>query len=277
MKTIVHLSDLHFGRVDEAVRIGLEAAVRQVAPDLVVVSGDLTQRAKVLEFAEARRFLDRLSFPKIVVPGNHDVPLYDVFRRFLRPLSRYRRIISDDLEPFYADAEIAVAGINTARSATFKNGRINEAQLARLTKRFAALAPEMTRIVVVHHPFAHAATKDERDIVGRAALALDAFSNSRVDIILAGHLHSAQVGASSERYDIDGYSALLIQAGTATSTRRRGEANSFNVIRIARPHVELDCRTWKEGEGFVATSRERFEFGGRGWAKAPQSDRVTLQ
>jgi 3',5'-cyclic AMP phosphodiesterase CpdA len=277
VKTIVHLSDLHFGTVDESVRIGLEAAVRQAAPDLVVVSGDLTQRAKVREFVQARRFLDALTAPTLVVPGNHDVPLYDVFRRFLRPLTRYRRIVTDDLEPFYADSEIAVAGLNTARSATFKNGRINERQLARLAERFAALAPGTTRIVVVHHPFGHAATKDERDIVGRAALAVDAFSKSRIDIILAGHLHAAHVGASSERYDIEGYAALLIQAGTATSTRRRGEANSFNVIRIARPHVELDCRIWKDGEGFVGTVRERFEFAVGGWKKAPHLDGVRLQ
>ncbi len=277
MKTIVHLSDLHFGTVDDAVRIGLEAAVRQATPDLVVVSGDLTQRAKVREFLQARRFLDALPAPTLVVPGNHDVPLYDVFRRFLRPLTRYRRIITDDLEPFYADTEIAVAGLNTARSATFKNGRINEGQLARMAERFAALSPETTRIVVVHHPFGHAATMDERDIVGRAALAVDAFSRSRIDIVLAGHLHSAHAGASSERYDIDGYAALLIQAGTATSTRRRGEANSFNVLRIARPHVELDCRTWKGNEGFVSTARERFEFAAGGWTKAPHLDGVRLQ
>ena len=277
MKTIVHLSDLHFGTVDEAVRAGLEAAVRQAAPDLVVVSGDLTQRARVREFSQARRFLDSLPAPTIVVPGNHDVPLYDVFRRFLRPLTRYRRIITDDLEPFYADAEIAVAGINTARSSTFKNGRINEGQLARLAERFAALAPETTRIVVVHHPFGHAATKHERDIVGRATLAVEAFSKSRIDIVLAGHLHAAHVGASSERYDIEGYAALLIQAGTATSTRRRGEANSFNIIRIARPHVELDRRTWKDSEGFVGVAREKFEFGVRGWAKAPHLDGIRLQ
>jgi 3',5'-cyclic AMP phosphodiesterase CpdA len=271
VKTIVHLSDLHFGRVDEAVRIGLEAAVTQAAPDLVVVSGDLTQRARVTEFLQARRFLDSLPAPTIVVPGNHDVPLYDVFRRFLRPLTRYRRIVSDDLEPFYVDAEIAVAGINTARSSTFKNGRINERQLVRMTERFAALAPEITRIVVVHHPFGHAGTKNERDIVGRAGLAFDAFSKSRIDMILAGHLHAAHASPSSERYDIDGYAALLIQAGTATSTRRRGEANSFNVIRIERPHAELDCRTWKDTEGFVSAVREKFEFGVRGWAKSPSS------
>lgn len=277
MKTIVHLSDLHFGTVDEAVRIGLEAAVRQAAPDLVVVSGDLTQRARVHEFSQARRFLDALPAPTLVVPGNHDVPLYDVFRRFLRPLTRYRRIISDDLEPFFADAEIAVAGLNTARSSTFKNGRINEGQLARMAERFAALPPGTTRIVVVHHPFGHAATTDERDIVGRAALAVDAFSRSRIDLVLAGHLHSAHIGASSERYDIDGYAALLIQAGTATSTRRRGEANSFNVIRIARPHVEVDCRTWKDNEGFVSTARERFEFAAGGWTKAAHFDDVRLQ
>ena len=113
--------------------------VAQLKPDLVVVSGDLTQRARIEQFKEARRFLDSLPSPQIVVPGNHDVPLYDVLSRFARPLARYRRYITEDLEPFYADDEIAVLGLNTARSLTIKGGRINEAQFARARGRLCPL------------------------------------------------------------------------------------------------------------------------------------------
>jgi 3',5'-cyclic AMP phosphodiesterase CpdA len=136
MRTIVHLSDLHFGRVDQALVEPLIETVNALAPDLVAVSGDLTQRARTAQFVEARAFLDALPAPRIVVPGHHDVPLYNPVARFLGGLLKYRRYISDDLAPFYRDREIAVLGLNTARSLTFKNGRINRKQLRILRARF---------------------------------------------------------------------------------------------------------------------------------------------
>src|ERR1039457_1070109 len=124
MRTNAHLSDPHFGRIERATVQDLIASVTEAKPDIVVVSGDLTQRAKEREFQEARQFLQALPSPQIVVPGNHDVPLYNVLARALKPFRNYQRYISEDLEPFYSDDEIAIAGINTARSLTFKNGRI---------------------------------------------------------------------------------------------------------------------------------------------------------
>src|SRR4030095_274047 len=132
MRTIVHLSDLHFGRIDPAVVAPLIETIRQIKPDLVAVSGDLTQRARSHQFEEARAFLDELPKPQIVVPGNHDVPLHNVFARFLEPLTKYRRYITDDLQPVYEDEEVAIVGVNTARSLVFKGGRINESQVSRL-------------------------------------------------------------------------------------------------------------------------------------------------
>src|SRR5688572_20358063 len=129
MRTIVHLSDIHFGRVDDTTVQPLVNAVKAVDPHLVVVSGDLTQRARESQFEEAKEFLDKLPDPQIVVPGNHDVPLYNLFARFLAPLDNYRKIINDDTEPVYQDEEMVVAGVNTARSLTWKNGRINEEQV----------------------------------------------------------------------------------------------------------------------------------------------------
>ena len=119
----------------------------------MAVSGDLTQRAHIEQFLEARNFLDAIPFPKIVVAGNHDVPLYNVFARLFRMLDKFRRFISEDLEPFYVDNEIAVSGVNTARALTGKNGRINRQQLQRLRARFATVLPTHVKIVVTHHPF----------------------------------------------------------------------------------------------------------------------------
>jgi len=134
MRTIVHLSDLHFGRLDRRVVAPLVAAIGAIAPDLVAVSGDFTQRARASQFVEARDFLATLPWPRLVVPGNHDVPLFDVARRFLRPLARYRQFIADDVEPVFIDAEIAALGLNSARSLTFGRGRLNADQIRKATE-----------------------------------------------------------------------------------------------------------------------------------------------
>src|ERR1700675_617851 len=135
MRTLAHLSEPHFGRIERATVRALIATVTEARPDIVVVSGDLTQRAKQREFQEASEFLDALPSPQIVVPGNHDVPLYNILARALKPLRNYQRYISNELEPFYCDDEIAIIGVNTARSLTLKNGRISHQQVVRRCAR----------------------------------------------------------------------------------------------------------------------------------------------
>src|SRR5471032_2296443 len=176
MRTIVHLSDLHFGRVDEALLAPLRQLVNALAPDVLVVSGDLTQRARREEFQAARAFLDTLPGPQIVVPGNHDIPLYNVARRFLTPLLHYQRYVTLDLAPRYVDEEIAVLGINTARSLTFKDGRINGAQIAQIRQRLGQADPHLTRIIVTHHPFDLPEASDADKLVNRAPEAMAAFA-----------------------------------------------------------------------------------------------------
>ncbi|MEP6565079.1 MAG: metallophosphoesterase [Mesorhizobium sp.] len=266
MKTIVHLSDLHFGTADSQIVEAVGAEVRAIKPDLLVVSGDLTQRARKAEFSQARAFLDSLRAPKIVVPGNHDVPLFNIFARALTPLERYRRYIDVDTDPFYSDSEMAVVGINTARSFTVKDGRINANQLAAMTARFAGLADEVTRVVVTHHPFEGRNLDHDNGVVGRAEMAMEAFSRCRVDIILSGHHHLHHANSSTVRYAKEQYGTLLIQAGTAVSTRRREAANSFNVIRIDRPEIRLECRVWQpERERFGTSAEYFFRLGSDGW------------
>ena len=275
MRTIVHLSDLHFGRVDAALLEPLRRRVAALAPHVVVVSGDLTQRAKPTQFREARAFLDTLPANQVVVPGNHDVPLYNVFQRFLRPLAKYRRYIAADLEPAYVDDEIAVVGINTARSLAFKGGRVNEEQLERVQARLCALPDRVMKIVVTHHPFdlpktpptsTFAGRRPRHALVGRAAAAMKAFARCGADIVLSGHLHARHTGHSAERYGIPGHSALIIQAATATSTRGRGEANGFNALTVEARHVAVETYEWRpDARDFVVVSREAFEHSPGGW------------
>ncbi len=259
MRTIAHLSDLHFGRLDSAILPPLIAAVNAADPNIVVVSGDLTQRARRREFMDARRFLADLPSPQIIVPGNHDVPLYNLVARTLRPLTRYQRYITDNLEPFYGDDEIAVLGVNTARSWTFKSGRINRQQVVRSCARLAECGADATRIIVTHHPFDVPGTGNTHGLLGRAHMAMAAFAHSGVDIVLSGHLHLSRTSDSAARYEVSGHSALVIHAGTATSMHRRGQTNSFNIVCIERPYVSVHCYNWSgERRSFTVAAIDTF-------------------
>lgn len=270
MRTLVHLSDLHFGRIDHSIIEPLISTITELKPDVVVVSGDLTQRARSHQFKEARAFLDRLPSPQIIVPGNHDVPLHNVFARFLQPLDKYKRYITDDLQPFHADEEVAILGINTARSLTIKDGRINETQVAWIRERLCPLSDEVIKIIVTHHPFDLPEGHDEDELVNRAQMAMEALASCGADVLLAGHLHISHTGHSSARYKIAGHNALVISAGTATSTRGRGETNSFNVIRAQHPHIKVERLSWQpERSAFAPSSNENFQHTADGWVRIP--------
>jgi 3',5'-cyclic AMP phosphodiesterase CpdA len=265
MRTIVHLSDLHFGRLDPRVVGPLLAAVNGSSADLVAISGDFTQRARVRQFADARAFVRAVSSPLLVVPGNHDVPLYDIVRRFLRPLGRYRHYIADDLEPTFADEEMIVVGLNSARSFTFGRGRLNAAQIDRAAGRLRNAPPPLIKVVVTHHPFDLPDDYDPKHLVGRATMAMTRLAAVGADLFLAGHLHVSHIGRTAERYQIAGHSALVVQAGTM-STRQRGEASSFNILRLNRPHISVERRMWDDGtQRFVKASVRTFVHSERGW------------
>ena len=269
MRRIVHLSDIHFGRTDRAIVGRLVEAITELEPHLLVVSGDLTQRARKKQFAEAREFLAKLPYPQIVVPGNHDVPLYNIFKRFLDPLDNYKEFISRDLYPFFVDEEVAVIGINTARSLTVKGGRVNDEQVETIRKRLDPLDEDLMKIVVTHHPFDLPGDYDEDDIVGRADEVMPKIAKCGADIFLSGHLHVSSVTNSAHRYRLDsGWAALIIQAGTAASTRGRGEANSFNLIETDRPFITVkryECSI--PPNGFLLATSEQFTQTERGWSR----------
>lgn len=278
MRTIVHLSDLHFGRVNPSLIDPLIKIVRGVGPDLVAVSGDLTQRARSHQFKEARSFLDALPKPQIVVPGNHDIPLHNVFARFFEPLTKYKRYITDDLQPTYQDKEVVIVGVNTARSLVVKGGRINQFQVSRLRDKFCSFGEDVVKVVVTHHPFDLPEGHDESALVGRAKMAMTGLAECGADLFLAGHLHISHTG-HTKRYKIHGHSALVVQAGTATSTRERGEANSFNVLRIHYPTIAVERFVWDPSTtSFAVSTVERFEQTVDGWIRltTDHTDKVTI-
>jgi 3',5'-cyclic AMP phosphodiesterase CpdA len=265
MRTIVHVSDLHFGRIDSATVQPLRDSIARAAPDLVAVSGDLTQRARRQEFVAAKEFLESLPFHRLVVPGNHDVPLYNVVTRFTAPLARYRQTITDDLSPVYRDDEMIVVGVNTARSWTWGEGRINARQVDDVVAHLSSAPRDLIRIVVTHHPFDLPEGVREERLLGRATMAMAKLSTAGADLFLAGHLHVSHIGHSAERYQIAGHSALVVQAGTV-STRARGEQPSFNVLRIQRPEISVARMVWDESaSAFLETAESQYRHTEVGW------------
>jgi 3',5'-cyclic AMP phosphodiesterase CpdA len=265
LRTLVHLSDLHTGRVDPAILGPLTATINEARPDLVVFSGDLTQRATRTQFREARAFLDALTAPYLVIPGNHDVPLWNVARRFVTPLARYKQFITTDLEPAFQDEEIIVVGLNTARSFTLGEGRINRSQVAAALRRLQAAPPGVIRIVVTHHPFDLPPGVEERRLLGRARMAMAEFAAAGAELFLSGHLHLSHVSHSAERYRIAGHSALIVQAGTV-SMRGRGEEPSFNILRLDGRRLSLGRLVWNPAANrFQSVAAGEYKLEPDGW------------
>jgi 3',5'-cyclic AMP phosphodiesterase CpdA len=264
----MHLSDLHFGRADAEIVAAVQLSARQLAPDLIAISGDLTQRAREHEFAQAQAFLQSFATPMLVVPGNHDVPLYNVVARFLAPLERYKRIVSRQTEPAFVDDEMAVVGVNTARSLVFKGGRINRQQVERVAGIFSAVPAQQLRILVTHHPFDLPHRGETSDLVGRAAMAIGSLRECAPDVLLAGHLHEPGAGTTAERYDLGGHSAIVVQAGTATSTRVRGSPNSFNLLQVDGGEIAVERFEWSaSSRAFSCVSTCRFTRPAGTWTR----------
>jgi len=266
VRTIAHISDLHFGTEDRALEEALLADLQAVRPSVVAVSGDLTQRARRREFAAARAFLHQLPAPRVVVPGNHDIPLFDLPRRFLAPLARYHEYIDREADPFYEDDEIALQGINTARSNTWKEGRVSEAQIADLRRRLCALPEDRFKVMVTHHPFASAPGRAATAVVGRALRALEAAAACGVELLLAGHLHSGYTADVRATHVSLGRSMIVAQAGTALSRRRRDEPNAYNLITVDAPRLAIEVRAFS-GRCFEKAGATAYAKAGGEWRR----------
>jgi 3',5'-cyclic AMP phosphodiesterase CpdA len=264
MAVVAQISDLHFGAHEPAVVEALRDALVAIGPDLVVVSGDLTQRARTAQFVAAETFLAALEadgLALLVVPGNHDVPLHKPVTRLLRPLGRYRRIVQRDRPAFVAIADIAVLGLASAHGLTVKDGRLTRAQIRSIGACFRDVPEGVTRLLVTHHPLVplpgDAAGEIEPALRG-ARRTLAAVHAAGVHLVLAGHHHAHSVTMAGPTVSADPQ-ILVVQAGTATSHRRRGTPNSFNVIAIDADRLTIAEWTTHGGAPFTCTGRTIYE------------------
>lgn len=267
-RIVVHLSDLHFGREDRRVVAELIQQVTRLAPALIAVSGDLTQRARRSQFRRARAFLEALPFPRLVVPGNHDVPLFNVVARLLNPLGGYRRAITADLQPVFVDPLLTVVGMNTTKPSRLKSGRVHAHEVDQLRDTLANARSDTIKIFVGHHPFElpdDTASDPPTRTGPRAKSTLEALTGAGIDAFLTGHLHVSYTGHTAHRYNIAGRSAIVVEAGTATSTRLRENANAFNVLDIEPDAIVVERHEW-QGSRFAVTDTQRFRRTESGWA-----------
>lgn len=260
MRTIFHISDVHFGpphlpRVSQ----GVLEHIERNRPSLVVLSGDLTQRARPEQFREARAFVDAIPVPVVVVPGNHDVPLWRVWQRIFNPYGCYKQHFSPEMEPIHQDDEMLVVGVNTAFGWTIKDGRITMRRLLELADLFERTPESIFKVVVAHHHLIPPPNFGTQRVLGNAFEAIDIFSSVGVDLILSGHLHQAYIGNSEEFYPKGRPPVVILHSGTTTSNRGRGgerERNTCNWIRVDNESMIVSHLRWhRELDRFAEHSR----------------------
>lgn len=272
MKTIIHLSDLHFGNADKKRIPGLLRKISAISPDLVIISGDLTERGTEKQYKEAREFISSIKRPLFIIPGNHDIPLYNLYKRLTAPFAKYHQFISSDTSPSYRDADLCIVGINSVRRYSIASGGIAKKQVEEAEALLRSASAESVKIVVSHHPFDMPPIEGYRKythrLMKRAGSALERLSRSGADLFLSGHLHIPFTGDSTTRHKIKGWSGILVHAGTATSVRTRGVSVSFNVLRIASPSLVVEHYHGNGNDADYALSETyRFKKNGSGWEK----------
>lgn len=281
MTKIIHLSDIHFGRADPRAVDALESWCRASPADLVVVSGDLTQRARRWQFEEAMAFLRRINHPWLIVPGNHDVPLDSPFERFFSPTARFRRYAESNLMPTWQSEQVSIVGINTARPIArrprlFTEGAVSKHQLHQMAKLFDQ-NDRPIRIVVQHHPPVLSAREYHTFVARHVGWrdAIRSYAAMRVDLILYGHLHLHQVEGSESHLVDAGRRMLCVMAGSAISTRLHSEPNSFNRITIDGERCTVESISL-EAVGFLCKVVRRYERSGDGWKPAKDDSATAM-
>lgn len=244
MSVILHLSDPHFGTEQPHVTAALLQLAQELRPDIAILSGDITQRAKRGQFAAARSFMDALAAPvKLVIPGNHDIPLFNLFARIFNPYGNYRRVFGKQLEPQFSNKDALVIGVNATRPWRHADGEVSAKQIERVAQQLRGALPEQLRIVAVHQPVYVERESDLENLLHGHQQAIKAWAAAGADLILSGHIHLAYIRNLAEETDGLTRSVWTLSAGTAISSRiREGKPNSVNLIRYEPEASSRHCQ-----------------------------------
>lgn len=266
MRKLIHVSDLHFGKSEAVLVDKLIASIKTLAPHLVVISGDLTQRARKLEFESAVSYIEvlrSLSLPVVVIPGNHDItPLYSPVERIFNTYNNYRKYISEQTAAQYSDRELAITSINSVSPVRPSGGHFRVREVERAGAWLSQFPDSIMKIVVTHHPI-HTTTERPMKRALGGNKALKALQGSKIDLFLAGHYHKSMIQPLTARQAAHG--GLAVQAGTV-SRRLRGEPASFNVLTLDKPHLTFESHQWDAPVArFAPTKRKEFSLQGTQW------------
>ncbi len=268
MTLILHLSDPHFGTERAAVAEALVKLVHAQSPQLAILSGDITQRARTQEFQAARTFMARLNIPSLLaIPGNHDIPLFNLAARLFWPYARYTHAFGSELEPVYETPELLAIGVNTTRRYRHVDGEVSSAQMQRVAARLRQASPTQMRLVVTHQPLHVTHEEDQSNLLHGHVQAASCWTTAGADLILGGHIHRPFAVALPTNSKSVISHTWVVQAGTALSSRIRYEVgNSVNLIRCGLPGPERRCviERWDYAETaghFVQMAQHDLSFG----------------
>ena len=260
------LSDLHFGRANPDLVTPLLETIATAQPDHVIIAGDFVQRARASHFAPARDFLDRLTVPWLAVPGNHDLPLYNILERLRTPRAAYRHWIAEQTEPDLLTPDAAIVGIDTTHRWHHQRGLVRPAQIERVAAAIRENAADRAVVVVAHHPFHHAADI-EKKLMLHAPKALDIWAEAGPHILLTGHLHRWMVEpfVTSKNQSM----TLQVHCGTGLSTRLRGEPNDCAILEVTPGQLRIARLTVPEGAAdFTQAESVVYQITEGGWVRA---------
>lgn len=229
--SIIHLSDLHFGRIHHDVLNHLNdfLKLREKEIKVAVLTGDLTQRARKREFILAKDFIDSLNSPLFVVPGNHDVPLYNLFLRFLSPYKKFLKYLGPFAENYYEDDAVAIFGLWTVDNFAVQTGKLRRKDLDDIEQKFSHLPEHKIKIIASHHPLLsieHPRIKED----------LERLLKLNPHFFMWGHVHQSGIHPFLENRNFP----LILSSGTASSTRTRDEANSFNYLTFYKDRIVVE-------------------------------------
>lgn len=257
------LSDLHFGRAQPDLVPPLLAALEAAEPDRIVIAGDFVQRARAAQFRMARGFVDRLPAPWIAVPGNHDIPLFNLPARLLHPRRAYQRWIAEDTEPMLDTDAALVIGLDTTHRWSRQRGKVREAQIDRVARLIRDNRGTRVPVIAAHHPF-HQGEAVEKQLMLGAGRALEAWAEAGPHVILTGHLHQWLVEPFVSKKNKS--ATLQVHCGTGLSTRLRGEPNEFALLDIGGGDVVIRRSVARTtAAGFIEEGVWCFRVDGDNW------------